>query len=61
MTYLRRRRRSSPRRGYHQLRKHKVTSINVNNLGTNLLQSIPILVSEQNSIILERPLVDLRE
>ena len=62
MTCLRQRRRSSPHRDYPQLRKHKkVTAMNANNLGTNLLQSIPILVSEVYAIVLERPLVDLSE
>jgi hypothetical protein len=62
MAYLRRKRRSSPHRGYRQLREHKkVTVINANNSGTNLLQSLPILVSEWYAIVLERPLVDLCE
>ena len=62
MTYLRQKRRSSPHQDYPQLREHKkVTMINVNISGTNLLQSIPILVSEWYAIVLERPLVDLCE
>ena len=62
MTYLRQKRRSYPHRGYPQLREHKkVTMINVNISGTNLLQSIPILVSEWYAIVLKRPLVDLCE
>ncbi len=55
-------RRFSPHRDYPQLRKHeKATAVNANNFGTNLLQPIPILVSEWYAIILERPSVNLCE